>query len=118
MTNTIDRKYYHYKIDFYNTDNTEILNTKYYLTSKDIKNDLGIGQKTIYNHIYNQVNKSKKYRNLDIHKIREPVIKDDIKSCLKNSMLKDDILKDDYTRTLLNIVKKGYEDNKQLSCNK
>jgi len=113
MTNTIDRKYYHYKIDFYNTDNTEILNTKYYLTAKDIKNDLGMGEKTIYNHIYNQVNKSKKYRNLQLHKIRKPVIK----SFLKNSMLKDDMLKDDYTRTLLNIVKKGYEEDKQLTAN-
>jgi len=100
--NNNERNYYHFKIDFYNTDNTEILQTKYYLTKKDIKNELGMSEKTIYNHIYKQVNKGKKYKNLHIYKIREPII---------NKSFSKEV---DDTLILLNIVKKGYEDNNNL----
>lgn len=70
------KNFYHYKIDFYNPDNTEILNTKYYLTSHDIKKELNMNEKTIYLHVKQGPNiKGRKYKNLHIHRIKEPVYK-------------------------------------------
>ena len=113
--NMTDRNYYHYKIDFYNPDNTEILNTKYYLTSHDIRKELIMSEKTIYLHTINPF-KGRKYKNLHIQRIREPV---------KNAFVKEEQNeikeKTKYVKRkkcqidiLLNIFKEGYE-NKKIS---
>ncbi len=69
------KNYYHFKIDFYNVDNSSILETKYYFTSYDIKKELGMSEKTIYLHCKNPLFKGKKYKNLHIHRINQPVFK-------------------------------------------
>jgi hypothetical protein len=102
--NMTDRNYYHYKIDFYNPDNTEILNTKYYLTSHDIRKELIMSEKTIYLHTINPF-KGRKYKNLHIQRIREPVKKNKTEY-VKRENCQIDIL--------LNIFKEGYE-NKKIS---
>jgi len=103
--NNNERNYYHFKIDFYNQDNTEILKTKYYLTSHDIRKELIMSEKTIYTHVYKgPLFKGRKYRNLHIQRVREPVIKH-IAEIL------------DHTRILLNIVKDGYDEINNLKNN-
>jgi len=70
-----DKNYYHFKIDFYDNDNKEILKTKYYSTSHDIRAETGMTEKTIYLHVKKPLFHGKKYRNIHIHRIREPVYK-------------------------------------------
>ena len=69
--NCSNKTHYHYCVETFEGD--KFVNRKYYMTGKQIIDEYGCSQKSLYNHIKEPNKKSKKLGNVKIYRILEPV---------------------------------------------
>lgn len=73
MRRNPNKTHYHYCVEVFDDNNLHIIERKFYMTASQIMNEYGCSQKSLFNHIKEYNNKSKKLGHIKIHRILEKV---------------------------------------------